>query len=91
MAKTLMITLPDNLDQALTAQAQRLNQSPEAIVVQALTKQLTFLSQVTSLQTVETDPLLKLIGSLNVDIPDLAENHDHYIGQYLYQELQVDG
>ena len=76
MAKTLTITLPDNLDQALTAQSQRLNQSPEVIVVQALTKQLTFLAQA-SVQTVETDPLLRLIGSLNVDIPDLAENHDH--------------
>lgn len=87
MAKTLTITLPDNLDQALTAQSQRLNQSPEVIVVQALTKQLTFLAQA-SVQTVETDPLLRLIGSLNVDIPDLAENHDHYIGQDLYQELK---
>jgi len=89
MAKTLTITLPDNLDQALTAQSQRLNQSPEVIVVQALTKQLTFLAQA-SVQTVETDPLLRLIGSLNVDIPDLAENHDHYIGQDLYQELKGD-
>ncbi|AFZ02272.1 hypothetical protein [Calothrix sp. PCC 6303] len=32
---------------------------------------------------VEKDPLLKLIGSISVDIPDLAENHDYYIGQTL--------
>jgi hypothetical protein len=91
MSKTLTITLPDNLDQALTAQAQRLNQSLEAIVLQALTKQLTALSQSNSVQTVETDPLLRLIGSLNVDIPDLAENCDRYIGQDLYQELKGNG
>lgn len=91
MAKTLTITLPDNLDKALMDQSQRLNQSPEAIVVHALTKQLTFLSQANSLQTVETDPLLRLIGSIDVDMPDLAENCDRYIGQDLYQELQVDG
>jgi len=90
MAKTLTITLPDNLDQVLTAQSQRLNQSPEVIVVQALTKQLTFLAQA-PVQTVETDPLLRLIGSLNVDIPDLAENCDRYIGQDLYQNLKING
>jgi hypothetical protein len=91
MSKTLTITLPDNLDQALTAQAHRLNQSLETIVLQALTKQLTALSQANSVQTVETDPLLRLIGSLNVDIPDLAENCDRYIGQDLYQELKGNG
>jgi len=71
-------------------QSQRLNQSPEAILVQALTKQLTFLSQANSLQSVETDPLLRLIGSIDVDIPDLAENCDRYIGQDLYQKLRYE-
>jgi len=33
---------------------------------------------------------LRLIGSLSIDIPDLAENHDDYIGQALYQELKKD-
>lgn len=60
-------------------------------MLQALTKQLTALSQANSVQTVETDPLLRLIGSLNVDIPDLAENCDRYIGQDLYQELKGNG
>jgi len=40
-------------------------------------------------QQVETDPLLWLIGSLDIAVPDLAENHDYYIGQALYQELKV--
>jgi len=71
-------------------QSQRLNQSPEAILVQTLTKQLTFLSQANSLQSVETDPLLRLIGSIDVDIPDLAENCDRYIGQDLYQKLRYE-
>ena len=91
MAKTFTIILPDNLEQALTTHAERLNQAPEEIVLQALTKQLTALSQVNSVQTVETDPLLRLIGSLNVNIPDLAENCDRYIGQDLYQELKGNG
>ncbi|NMF58887.1 hypothetical protein [Pseudanabaena yagii] len=91
MAKTLTITLPDNLEEELTAQAARLNQSPEAILLQALTRQLKILSEVSLLPVIETDPLLRLIGSIDVDIPDLAENCDHYIGQDLYQELKVDG
>ncbi len=41
MAKTFTINLPDDLEQALTAQAERLNQSPEEIVLQALSHQLT--------------------------------------------------
>ncbi len=33
------------------------------------------------------DPLFKLIGCIHSDIPDLAENHDYYIGQALYEEM----
>jgi hypothetical protein len=39
---------------------------------------------------IETDPLLRLIGSIDVDIPDLAENCDRYIGQDLYQKLRYE-
>ncbi|MBW4674904.1 MAG: hypothetical protein KME52_12980 [Desmonostoc geniculatum HA4340-LM1] len=88
MAKTFVITLPDDLEQALTAQAERLNKSPEEVVLQVLSQQLTNQSQPETSQKTETDPLLPLIGSLSVDIPDLAENHDYYIGQALYQELK---
>jgi hypothetical protein len=90
MAKTLTITLPDNLEEELTSQATRLNQSPEAILLQALTRQLKILSQVSLLPVIETDPLLRLIGSIDVDIPDLAENCDRYIGQDLYQKLRYE-
>lgn len=88
MARTFTITLPDDLEQALTAQAERLNKSPEEIVLQVLSQQLTTSFQSKSAQQVETDPLLRLIGSLSVDIPDLAENHDYYIGQAVYQEIK---
>ncbi|MFN6518417.1 MAG: hypothetical protein RMY29_028565 [Nostoc sp. CreGUA01] len=88
MAKTFVITLPDDLEQALTAQAERLNKSPEEVVLQVLSQQFTNRSQSETSEKTETDPLLRLIGSLSVDIPDLAENHDYYIGQALYQELK---
>lgn len=89
MAKTFTITLPDNLEQALNAQAERLNQAPEEIVLQALLKQLEFLNQSTLVKSTETDPLLRLIGSIDVDIPELAENHDYYIGKALHQDLKL--
>ncbi|MEH1870113.1 hypothetical protein [Nostoc sp.] len=88
MAQTFLITLPDDLEQALNAQAERLNKSPEEVVLQVLSQQLTTSSQTNFIQQTDTDPLLGLIGSLSVDIPDLAENHDYYIGQALYQELR---
>lgn len=89
MAKTFTITLTDDLEEVITSQAERLNKSPEEIVLQVLSQQLTTLFQ-PNLSQAESDPLLRLIGSLNIDIPDLAENHDDYIGQALYQELKKD-
>lgn len=88
MAKTFVITLPDDLEQALKTQTERLNKSPEEIMLQVLSEQLTNPSKLEEVQQAEVDPLLQLIGSLSVDIPDLAENHDYYIGQALYQEVK---
>ncbi|MEH2142359.1 hypothetical protein [Nostoc sp.] len=90
MAQTFLITLPNDLEQALNAQAERLNKSPEEVVLQVLSQQLITSSQTNFIQQPDTDPLLRLIGSLSVDILDLAENHDYYIGQVLYQELRGD-
>jgi hypothetical protein len=87
MAKTFTITLPDDLEQALTSQANSLNQSLEDNLLQVLSEQLKTSSSLSQKQPIETDPLLKLIGSLNIDIADLAENHDRYIGQNLYEEF----
>ncbi|MBE9168302.1 hypothetical protein IQ238_12525 [Pleurocapsales cyanobacterium LEGE 06147] len=88
MAKTFVITLPDDLEQALTTEAERLNKSPEEIMLQVLSEQLTNPSRLGGIQQAEADPLLQLIGSLSVDVPDLAENHDYYIGQALHRELK---
>ncbi|MBW4621945.1 MAG: hypothetical protein KME17_21595 [Cyanosarcina radialis HA8281-LM2] len=87
MTKTFVITLPDDLDRALTTQAERLNKSPEEIMLQVLSEQLTNPSKLGDLKPTGTDPLLESIGSLSVDMTDLAENHDYYIGQALYREL----
>lgn len=91
MAKTLIVNLTDELEQALTLQAQQLNKSPEEVVLDLLSRRLTPLPQAPTQSPIGDDPLLQLIGSIHVeDIHDLGENHDHYIGQALYQELHPD-
>jgi hypothetical protein len=94
MAKILTIEIPDDLEQALTSQAERLNKSPEEVVLELLSRQLPALPpsqlEVQAVQSDE-DPLLKLIGSIHVGgINDLSENHDYYIGQALYREMHPD-
>ena len=91
MSKTLTIQISDDLEQALTLQAQRLNKSPEDVVVELLYRQLPPLPQPQAETQTEDDPFLKLIGSIHLEgISDLGENHDYYIGQALYRELHPD-
>ena len=81
MSKTITITLPDRLEQAITQARQDTQTTEEQMILQLLSQQLT------PLPDPATDPLLKLIGCINSDITDVAENHDYYIGQALYEEL----
>ncbi|HEY9859575.1 MAG TPA: hypothetical protein V6D16_08720 [Candidatus Obscuribacterales bacterium] len=53
-----------------------------------LSQQLTAQPQTQTSQPTEDDPLLRLVGSLSIDVSDLAENHDYYIGQALYLDLE---
>lgn len=93
MAKTLTITLPDALEQALTETAAQANQSAEDLILQLLTKTLIpseFVSPLLSnspTPDVSTDPLLQLAGCISSDVTDVAKNHDYYIGQALYAEM----
>ncbi len=91
MAKTLTIQMSDDLEQALILQAQRLNKSPEEVVLELLAQQLPPLHEPQPEGQSDEDPILKLIGSIHLEgIHDLGENHDYYIGQALYQEMHPD-
>ncbi|MEX0272083.1 hypothetical protein AB3R30_23440 [Leptolyngbyaceae cyanobacterium UHCC 1019] len=83
MTKTLTIILPDELEQTLTQTAAQTNQSAEDLIVQLLTQK--FFPD--NNQSLENDPLIALFGSIHSNYPDLAENHDYYIGQALYEEM----
>jgi len=37
---------------------------------------------------VAPDPLLRLAGSIRSDLPDVAERHDHYLGEALLKEMR---
>lgn len=81
MTQTLVIELPDELQQQLLKQANKLNISLESLVLQSLTK------LVSPPSTDESDPLLPLLGTLTAEVSDVGENHDQYIGSTWQQEF----
>ncbi|OLP19391.1 hypothetical protein BST81_06505 [Leptolyngbya sp. 'hensonii'] len=79
----ITIDLPEALQQTLIHQAAQNQTTPEQIILATLTQK--FLPQ--SVPDLANDPLFQLAGSITSNIPDLAENHDYYIGQALYEEM----
>ena len=88
MSKTLTITLSDALEQALEETAAQSQKSREDIVVQLLTQTLISNDKPNSANDTD-DPLMALFGSIESNIPDLAERHDDYLGQALYNEMHL--
>ncbi len=75
MSQTLVLEVPDATWVELIRSAQVRHQSPEAVVLRLVENSL-------------SDPLLKLIGSIQSDVSDGAERHDEYIGEVLYRSLR---
>jgi hypothetical protein len=83
MTKPLVIKLPDELEQQLIEQANKLNISLETFVMQSLAK-------VVSVSTTEeSDPLLPLLGTLTATVSDVGENHDRYLANAWQQESGI--
>ncbi len=80
MTHPLTIEVPDDVYHPLVERANAEGQSPESVAL--------------SLVAIALKPpprgamLRKWKGALNSGIPDLAERHDHYIGQSLAEELK---
>jgi hypothetical protein len=79
MSRTLSLDIPDELYQALQDFASRDGKTPEDVSVAWLTAMM---------ECIANDPLMKLAGTLDSGVPDLAERHDEYLGQQLEAELQ---
>jgi hypothetical protein len=83
----ITIDLPEALQQSLLSQAAQTQTTPEQLIIQLLTQNLI---PTTSPPDLTNDPLFQLIGCIESDILDIAENHDYYIGQALYEEMHRD-
>ena len=68
MGHSITLNLPDKAWQDLLPSGRDRNQAPEAVAEQLLAD-------------IVADPLLRLSGCFESDITDLAERHDHYIGE----------
>jgi len=86
MSKKITLQLSDSLENKLVQQAQKFNISLESLIIDALEKYNSEQQQ----QQSENDPITPLIGTLQMDKNDLAENHDFYLNQNLQQELNSD-
>ena len=75
---TLTLEISEELYQALQELASRQGQSAEVLGG-------TWLSA--TVERVANDPLMRLAGSFDSGVPDLAARHDHYINRHLTEEL----
>lgn len=75
MTKTLLLELPEEVEQQLLVQAHQLNLSLPKFVLQSLTQWLSWN------HSVENDPLRPLLGTLSCEVHDVGANHDFYLNQ----------
>lgn len=78
----ITITIPPDIETKLLSQAQHLNISLESLVLKALEE------TAAQIPALDSDPLIALFGSIHSDVPDLAEEHDSYLGQAIAQDLK---
>lgn len=74
MGHSITIDLSDEAYKELVAIADRKSQVPELVASEILNDLL-------------PDPLLKLAGTIDSPVRDVAERHDEYIGEGIYAEF----
>lgn len=82
MSNTVALEVPQELYEALQAQAQKKGQDPDTLAIEWLTEAIQQAS------AIEDDPLIQLFGTLESDLTDIAEQHDDYIGRALAHKLR---
>lgn len=81
MSHVLTITVPDQLYETLTRMARQTGQPLEAVA----TKWLTLAAE-----QFAHDPLDLFIGAFDSGGTDWADNHDHYLGQMVLDDVTGD-
>jgi hypothetical protein len=86
------ITIPPHLETALN----QTDGTPEELILQLLTQKLMPTDAPPPIVANSTapdqspDPLFQLAGCITSDLTDVAQNHDYYLGQALYEEMHRD-
>jgi len=83
MSQTLVLEIPDATWAELQRSAQVRHQRPEDLALTLLQDRFAELPE-----SVESDPLIRLFGSIHSDLTDVAERHDEYIGASLFRSLR---
>jgi len=93
MSQTVVLELPEATYEAVRSQAAARGMKPEEVIVEWLSEAFPPRAarggpaRPEPAQVTE-DPLEALIGSLESETTDIAERHDHYIGQALVDRPQ---
>ena len=82
MGHTIVLEVPENLYEAIRSEAVKHGQTPDKLAAQWLDE------AVRRVQSAEQDPLIRLFGTIQADVANVAEQHDRYISQSLFRELR---
>ncbi len=83
MLRTITLQIPEATFTAIEKQAETKGKQPAELAGELL-------SQAVSRSQVEPDPLDALIGSIDSPVTDVAERHDFYIGQAVWEKMHRD-
>ncbi len=78
MTHTLTIQIPEPVFESLQLRAKMLGKTPEFVAAECVGRSL----------NLSDDPLMKWAGAIDSKLGDVAERHDHYLGQALAEELR---
>lgn len=82
MSDTVVLEVPRELYEALQAQADKKGQKADLLAIEWL------IEAIHQATITEDDPLSRLLGTIESDVTDVADQHDSYIGQALVHKLR---
>jgi len=81
MDHTLSLSLSEEICQSINKIAEELGEPPETLVARWVAL---------AAKSLTSDPLDRLIGTLNTGIPGWSDNHGQHIGQAIVESMRSD-
>ena len=78
MPQLLTIQISEPVFESLQQRAKQLGKTPELVAAECVVKSL----------DANDDPLMQWAGAIDSKLGDVAERHDHYLGQALAEEFR---